>query len=81
MQLVTADTDAPSIQMIDPLKKDRTTYREVIEKWTVPPEMLGDVLALAGDTADNIPGTSIYDFHCSFFPSLSKNTSHMLHLG
>jgi DNA polymerase I len=59
MQLVTADTDAPSIQMIDPLKKDRTTYREVIEKWTVPPELLGDVLALAGDTADNIPGTSI----------------------
>jgi DNA polymerase-1 len=56
MQLVT-DLDAtPSIQIIDPMKKERTTYQQVIEKWQVPPNKLGDLLALAGDTADNVPG-------------------------
>jgi len=29
---------------------------EVTEKWGVPPAMIGDVLALTGDAADNIPG-------------------------
>jgi 5'-3' exonuclease len=29
---------------------------EVTEKWGVPPEKIGDVLALTGDSADNIPG-------------------------
>ena len=28
----------------------------VIEKWGVPPEQLRDVLALMGDTSDNVPG-------------------------
>ncbi len=28
----------------------------VIERWGVPPEMIADVLALTGDTSDNIPG-------------------------
>lgn len=56
MQLVTDVGVTPSIQMVDPMKKDRTTQPEVVEKWHVTPEKLGDVLALAGDTSDNIPG-------------------------
>ena len=62
MQLVTSPQTAieesvkNSIQIIDPAKKERTTYQEVIEKWAVPPSKLGDVLALAGDNADNVPG-------------------------
>ncbi len=28
-------------------------------KWDVPPERIGDVLALAGDSVDNIPGVGI----------------------
>jgi 5'-3' exonuclease len=56
MQLVTDLNVTPSIQIIDPMKKERTTYQEVLEKWQVPPNRLGDLLALAGDTADNVPG-------------------------
>jgi len=29
---------------------------EVVEKWGVPPQQLGDVLALMGDSSDNLPG-------------------------
>jgi DNA polymerase-1 len=29
---------------------------EVVEKWGVPPEQLGDLLALVGDSSDNLPG-------------------------
>src|SRR5439155_22833167 len=29
---------------------------EVVEKWGVPPEQVRDVLALMGDTSDNVPG-------------------------
>ena len=32
---------------------------EVIAKWDVPPSMIGDVLAIAGDSIDNIPGAGI----------------------
>jgi 5'-3' exonuclease len=56
MQLVTDLNVSPSIQMIDPMKKERTTYTQVLEKWEVPPDKLGDVLALAGDAVDNVPG-------------------------
>jgi DNA polymerase-1 len=31
---------------------------EATAKWEVPPKMIGDVLALAGDSVDNIPGVS-----------------------
>jgi DNA polymerase-1 len=31
----------------------------VIAKWDVPPTMIGDVLAIAGDSIDNIPGAGI----------------------
>ncbi len=32
---------------------------EVLAKWDVPPAMIGDVLAIAGDSVDNIPGAGI----------------------
>jgi 5'-3' exonuclease len=33
--------------------------QEVIAKWDVPPALIGDVLAIAGDSVDNIPGAGI----------------------
>lgn len=56
MQLVTERDAQPSVHMIDPATMARVTYDEVVEKWGLPPSQLGDLLALAGDTADNIPG-------------------------
>ena len=32
---------------------------EVIAKWDVPPRLIGDVLAISGDSIDNIPGAGI----------------------
>ncbi len=32
---------------------------EVVQKWNVPPRLIGDVLAIAGDSVDNIPGAGI----------------------
>ena len=32
---------------------------EVMAKWEVPPPLIGDVLAIAGDAVDNIPGVGI----------------------
>ena len=32
---------------------------EVIAKWDVPPTLIGDVLAIAGDSIDNIPGAGV----------------------
>jgi DNA polymerase-1 len=32
--------------------------KEATAKWEVPPKMIGDVLALSGDSVDNIPGVS-----------------------
>ena len=62
MQLVTSPTSSSSVekvslQMVDPMKMGKVVqYKDVIEKWGVPPGKLGDVLALAGDSSDNIPG-------------------------
>jgi DNA polymerase-1 len=56
MQLVTAKDEMPSCHIIDPMTMSRVTYDQVVEKWGVPPEHLGDLLALAGDSSDNIPG-------------------------
>ena len=50
------DIYKPCVQLIDPMSMVRFDYNGVIEKWGVQPEKLGDVLALAGDKADNIPG-------------------------
>ena len=32
---------------------------EVTAKWGVPPDLIGDVLAISGDSVDNIPGAGI----------------------
>ncbi|GMH97374.1 hypothetical protein TrVE_jg7658 [Triparma verrucosa] len=45
-----------SCVLIDPMKQKRVGVEQVVEKWGVTPDKLGDVLALAGDTADNVPG-------------------------
>lgn len=44
------------VQMIDPLTMERKTEADVIKKWGVPPSKLGDLLALVGDSTDNVPG-------------------------
>jgi DNA polymerase-1 len=46
----------PSVHMIDPMHFDRVSHDDVVNKWGVSSEKLGDVLALAGDSSDNIPG-------------------------
>ncbi|KAL3936243.1 MAG: hypothetical protein SGBAC_008401 [Bacillariaceae sp.] len=57
MQLITNSTaDGGPVTMIDPMTMNRMTHDTVLEKWGVPAHKLGDLLALAGDTADNIPG-------------------------
>jgi DNA polymerase-1 len=51
----TAKADLPS-------PKDAFTLlgeEEVTAKWNVPPRLIGDVLAIAGDSVDNIPGVGI----------------------
>ncbi|MDZ4276095.1 MAG: DNA polymerase I [Erythrobacter sp.] len=59
MQLV-GEADGPygpaRIDMLDTMKNQRIYLEEVEEKFGVPPELVGDVLALMGDTADNVPG-------------------------
>eukprot|EP00526_Cylindrotheca_closterium_P007330 CAMPEP_0113621036 /NCGR_PEP_ID=MMETSP0017_2-20120614/10740_1 /TAXON_ID=2856 /ORGANISM="Cylindrotheca closterium" /LENGTH=704 /DNA_ID=CAMNT_0000530753 /DNA_START=183 /DNA_END=2297 /DNA_ORIENTATION=- /assembly_acc=CAM_ASM_000147 len=57
MQLITnSTTDGGAVTMIDPMTMNRMTHDTVVEKWGVPSHKLGDLLALAGDSADNIPG-------------------------
>ncbi len=57
MQLIDAgDESRGAIDMLDTMKDARIQRDEVIEKFGVPPEQLGDVLALMGDSVDNIPG-------------------------
>ena len=59
--IVSSDKDLmqliqPGIDLLDTMKNARIDRAEVIEKFGVPPEKVGEVLALMGDTADNIPG-------------------------
>ncbi len=44
------------IDMLDTMKNLRIDIPEVVEKFGVPPEKVGDVLALMGDSVDNVPG-------------------------
>ncbi len=44
------------IDMLDTMKNQRIDVAEVVEKFGVVPDLVGDVLALMGDSADNIPG-------------------------
>ena len=52
MQLI----DDGSVDMLDTMNDRRFDRAAVIEKFGVPPEQLGDVLALMGDSVDNVPG-------------------------
>lgn len=59
--IVSSDKDlmqliGPGIDMLDTMKNARIGREEVIEKFGVPPEQVGDVLALMGDAVDNVPG-------------------------
>ena len=38
------------------MSMSRVSHEVVVSKWGVTPDQLGDVLALAGDSADNVPG-------------------------
>lgn len=44
------------VHLVDPIKNKIIGEAEVIEKFGVPPKQLRDVLALMGDSSDNIPG-------------------------
>ena len=54
MQLVRDDDDR--VLLWDSMRDKVYGAREVREKWGVPPSRLRDLLALVGDTSDNIPG-------------------------
>ncbi len=55
MQLI-GEVDGARIDMLDTMKSARIYIPEVAEKFGVAPELVGDVLALMGDSVDNIPG-------------------------
>ena len=54
MQLV--DTDR--VTLLDTMKDVRIGPDQVVEKWCVPPSRIIDILALMGDSSDNIPGVA-----------------------
>ena len=56
MQLVGTSEQGCTIDMLDTMKSARIGPAEVEEKFGVEPELVGDVLALMGDSVDNIPG-------------------------
>jgi 5'-3' exonuclease len=72
MEIVLATNDKDLYQLVGPCVKVYTTAKadlvspkdsfallgepEVTAKWNVPPKLIGDVLALSGDSVDNIPG-------------------------
>ena len=56
MQLVGVGEDGARTDMLDTMKNIRIRTAEVVEKFGVDPDLVGDVLALMGDAADNVPG-------------------------
>ena len=58
MQLVgrCAGENGGCIDMLDTMKNQRIDVAEVVEKFGVAPDKVGDVLALMGDSVDNVPG-------------------------
>lgn len=59
--IVSTDKDlmqmvGPKIKMFDAMKNKKIGLDEVVEKFGVSPEKVIDVQALAGDSADNVPG-------------------------
>jgi 5'-3' exonuclease len=75
MKVVLATNDKDLYQLVGPCVKVYTTAKaelaspkdafallgedQVFAKWDVPPNLIGDVLALAGDSVDNIPGVGL----------------------
>jgi 5'-3' exonuclease len=75
MEVVLATNDKDLYQLVGPRVKVYTTAKadlaspkdafalltedQVVAKWEVPPNLIGDVLALAGDSVDNIPGVGL----------------------
>jgi len=75
MEVVLATNDKDLFQLVGPCVKVYTTAKadlaspkdafvllgeeQVTAKWEVPPRLIGDVLALSGDSVDNIPGIGI----------------------
>lgn len=59
--IVTSDKDMAQlvdehVNLLDTMKNRRMDPAGVVEKFGVPPERIIDMLALMGDTSDNIPG-------------------------
>ncbi|HEX7873672.1 MAG TPA: 5'-3' exonuclease H3TH domain-containing protein, partial [Sphingobium sp.] len=59
--IVSSDKDLmqliqPGVDMLDTMKNERRGADYVLGKFGVRPEQLGDVLALMGDSVDNVPG-------------------------
>ncbi len=59
--VVTGDKDlmqivSSQISLLDTMKDRRSGPQEVLDRFGVPPELVPDVLGLAGDSSDNIPG-------------------------
>jgi len=59
--VVTGDKDlmqivGDGIGLLDTMKDKRSGPKDVHERFGVPPELVPDVLGLAGDASDNIPG-------------------------
>jgi DNA polymerase-1 len=59
--IVSSDKDLmqliqPGVDMYDTMKNERRGADYVVGKFGVQPEQLGDVLALMGDSVDNVPG-------------------------
>jgi DNA polymerase-1 len=75
MEVVLATNDKDLYQLVGPCVRVYTTAKaeltspkdafallgedQVSAKWDVPPNLIGDVLALAGDSVDNIPGAGM----------------------
>ena len=75
IEVVLATNDKDLFQLVGPCVKVYSTAKpdlasakdpfallgeaEVTQKWGVPPNLIGDVLAISGDTVDNIPGIGI----------------------
>ena len=75
VEVVLATNDKDLYQLVGPCVKVYTTAKaelaspkdpfallseeQVAAKWEVPPNLIGDVLALAGDSVDNIPGIGV----------------------
>jgi len=75
MEVVLATNDKDLYQLVGPCVKVYTTAKadlvspkdafallgedQVTTKWEVPPRLIGDILALTGDSVDNIPGIGL----------------------